>query len=286
MYLLKISPSYLEGFLPYIPENLLGSLTDQRYTYLGCVSGGLACGAAVSESDASGKEAVIRSILVDEKVRRRGYGTALMKGLAKTAAQAGLSALRIFYALDFSEQLALESFLKSCGFGGFLNVSTTFKCKLGDLRRSAFIKKYLPFSRRFSGLVPFRDLPRDQLDAMLAAHEREIPEFLSIDAVAFDPDISFAAVGSGGIKGYILAGERGGTVEISSAIVFGSPSIVSGTFPALVSACLGAILSRCDDDKWVSVDSVNNTVTSMARNAVAGIPHRIIQGKEAFLQLT
>ena len=55
MYLLKISPSYLEGFLPYIPENLLGSLTDQRYTYLGCVSGGLACGAAVSESDASGK---------------------------------------------------------------------------------------------------------------------------------------------------------------------------------------------------------------------------------------
>ena len=50
MYLLKISPSFLEGFLPYIPENLLGSLTDQRYTYLGCVSGGLACGAAVSES--------------------------------------------------------------------------------------------------------------------------------------------------------------------------------------------------------------------------------------------
>ena len=285
MYLLKISPAYLEGFLPYIPANLHGFLTDERYTYLGCVSDGLACGAAVSAADEEGKTAVIRSILVDEKVRRRGYGTALMKGLAKTAAESGASGMRIYYALDFSEQLVLESFLKSCGFYGFQNVSTIFSCKLGDLRKSAYLKKYLPFSRRFSGLVTFRDLYPQQLDEMLLRHGHEIPDYLGIDAVEFDPDISFAAVGKNGIEGYILAGERGDTVEIASAIVFGSPSMVSGTFPALVGACLEAVLGRYDDDKWISVDSINNTVTGMARNYVAGIPHRIVQGKEAFLRL-
>jgi len=284
VYLLKISPSYLEGFRPYIPANLLGNLTDPRYTYVGCVWDGLACGAAVSEAGADGT-AVVRSILVDEKARRRGCGTALMKGLAKTAAQSGASKMRIYYALGFSEQLVLESFLKFCGFYGFANVSTLFTCRLGDLRRSEFVKKYLPFARRFSGLVPIRDVPPRRLDEMLAAREREIPEYLGLDAVAFDPDVSFIAARDGRLEGYILAGENGGGVEISSAVVFGAPSMVSGVFPALVSACLNALFSRYDDEKWIVVDSVNNTVTGMARNAVAGIPHQIIQGKEAYLSL-
>lgn len=207
---------------------------------VGAVAGRHSVGAAAVTPDGPGT-AALTDLFVDEAVRGRGIGTALLTALMDLLAEIGVDTISADYTLKGEELKAMDAIMVSVGATAPTLRSRTFMAHSRDYRDHGILgEAFTPEWKTPKGVRAFSELSEEQLAELLSAED--IPEMLSWRLLRdrAEPELSVALVRDGRVAAYLLCEESqdGGFVLMSAVSRADAPATAFTTL-------LTELLSRC-----------------------------------------
>ncbi|MGI5979721.1 MAG: GNAT family N-acetyltransferase [Oscillospiraceae bacterium] len=257
----EITQEMLPAFEPYLlPQSVESLYEEDGARAFGAVCGEQTCGAAMGV--VQNGVLYLMSLFVDEKVRREGIGTALLKALTDAAGTAAAEADWILPDGPFEE---MDAFLQKNGFspaerGGDITRLDTRKMRADSVLRRAFSPAFRPDGN----IIPLAEMTDEQRRELYS--DEEIDPFLRAERFAALFPCSSVCLGyryGGRITAYFIAEPVGPHEGVVRAIV-----ARKGAPPAAVlqlcAAGLNAGLPLIGGDGYLWMDTINDASRALA----------------------